>query len=215
MVGLENIPKKGPVLIICYHAAMPADMYFMFYRVYLKTGRMMYVIGDKFLFLLPIYKIFAECFNVSTGTVESCVKTLKNGEVLCIAPGGTYEAQFGDENYELLWKNRVGFAKTAIAANASIIPMFTENCREAYRQTTLFQRLFKSIYETTRLPFVPLYGGFPVKFRTHLGKPIEVKEDDTPEILRDRVEKELKAIIKENQRLPGCISAALLDRFRF
>lgn len=212
IVGLENFPREGPALVIFYHAAMPVDMYFLSFRIYLKTGRMMHAIGDKFLFILSIYNVFAECFNISTGTIESCVKTLENGGVLCIAPGGTFEAQFGDENYELMWKNRTGFAKVALEAKVNIIPIFTENVREAYRQTTLFKRIWMKIYENTRFPFVPLYGGFPVKLRTHLGKPVKIVEGDTPETLKDRVAKEMKKLIASNQRLPGSIPLALVDR---
>jgi len=35
---------------------------------------------------------------------------------LLIFLGGVYEAQFGDSNYQLLWKNRLGFAKIALEA---------------------------------------------------------------------------------------------------
>lgn len=156
IVGLENFPKNGPALLICYHAAMPVDLYLVSYRIYLKTGRMMHAVGDKFLFIFSIYNVFADCFNVSAGTVESCVKVLETGEIMCIAPGGTYEAQFGDENYELLWRNRLGFAKVAMEAKVNIIPVFTENVREGYRQTTLFQQIWRRIYESTHLPFVPV-----------------------------------------------------------
>ena len=31
---------------------------------------------------------------------------------------------------------------------------------------------FRWLYERFRLPFAPIYGGFPVKFRTYLGDPI-------------------------------------------
>lgn len=213
--GIENFPKDGPALVIFYHGAMPIDMYFMSFRIYLKSGRMMHCVGDKFLFILSIYKIFAECFNISTGSVESCVNTIQNGGVLCISPGGTYEAQFGDENYELMWKNRLGFAKVAIEAKANVIPVFAENIREAYRQTTLFKNIWMAIYENTRLPFVPLYGGFPVKLRTHIGKPIKVKDGETPEELKERVAQELTTLIKKNQRLPGSISLSLMDRLGF
>jgi hypothetical protein len=57
-----------------------------------------------------------EAFKVIPGTVNSCSSILNEGNLLAIAPGGVYEAQFGTENYELLWRNRVGFAKVALQA---------------------------------------------------------------------------------------------------
>ena len=43
------------------------------------------------------------------------------------------------------------------------------------------------IYAATRFPFVPLYGGFPVKLKTIVGKPILYNENFTPEQLQEHV----------------------------
>ena len=51
--------------------------------------------------------------------------------MLGIAPGGAYESLFGDSNYPVLWQSRLGFARVALKANKPIIPVFTENIREA------------------------------------------------------------------------------------
>ena len=64
----------------------------------------------------------------------------------------------------------------AISAGVPIIPVFTENIREvtlslAGRMNT-GRSLWENLYESTKLPIVPIYGLFPVKLRTHLGKPI-------------------------------------------
>lgn len=82
-------------------------------------------------------------------------------------------AQFGDERYRLLWGQRVGFAKVAIEAKVPIIPVFTQNIREAFRSIRFGQNFFRKIYERIKIPVVPIYGGFPVKLRTIVGKPIE------------------------------------------
>lgn len=70
--------------------------------------------------------------KVIPGTVQSCATILKEGNLLAISPGGVFEAQFGNNYYELLWRKRIGFAKVAIEAKAPIIPMFTgtDNCQD-------------------------------------------------------------------------------------
>lgn len=65
-----------------------------------------------------------------------------------------------------------------------VIPMFTENCRDAFRTPRWGRRLFRPLYEKTRLPLCPIYGGFPVKMITHLGKPIHFTADSTPEQIK-------------------------------
>lgn len=128
--------------------------------------------------------------KVIPGTIQSCATILKEGNLLAISPGGVFEAQFGNNYYELLWRKRIGFAKVAIEAKSPIIPMFTENLREGFRSVGFLRRLFVKLYNATRIPVIPVYGGFPVKFRTHLGTPIPYDPNLSPEELQEKVEKE-------------------------
>uniref|UniRef100_A0A336KMQ7 CSON011024 protein n=1 Tax=Culicoides sonorensis TaxID=179676 RepID=A0A336KMQ7_CULSO len=214
VVGLENLPENGPALIIYYHGAIPIDMYYFVARVYLKRNRLIYTVGDRFLFKMPGWAIIAEAFKVSPGTVQSCSKVLKDGNYLAISPGGVYEAQFGDNYYELLWGRRVGFAKVAIDAKVPIIPLFTENIREGFRAVGFATSVFLKIYKFLKFPIRPIYGGFPVKFRTYVGKPIEFDENITPEELQTKTRIAIEQLIAQYQRIPGSIVHAMLDRFR-
>lgn len=215
IVGIENLPVNGPALIVYYHGAMPIDMYYFCARILLQRGRLVYTVGDRFLFKLPGWGLIADVFNVSAGTVQSCANTLKDGNLLAISPGGVYEAQFGDHYYELLWRNRIGFAKAAIEAKVPIIPFFTENLREGFRQIGFMRNFFMKLYNATRIPVRPIYGGFPVKFRSYLGKPIEYDPNLTPEQLQEKVALSLEDLINKHQRIPGSIMLGLLDRLPF
>lgn len=143
--GLENLPKEGSGLIIYYHGAIPIDMYYFVASIYLKMDRLIYTVGDRFLFKLPGWNIIAQALKVSAGTVMSCTETLKNGHLLAISPGGVYEAQFGNNYYELLWQQRLGFCKVALESKAPIIPMFTENIREGFRNIGIGRRFFTKL----------------------------------------------------------------------
>ena len=57
--------------------------------------------------------------------------------------------------------------------------MFTENCRESFRTPEWGRNFFRWIYEKTKIPLCPIYGGFPVKMITHLGKPMTFNYDNT------------------------------------
>ena len=56
--GLERIPDSGPALIIYYHGAVPLDIYYLIAKIYLKKRRLIYPIGDRFLFYIPGRPIF-------------------------------------------------------------------------------------------------------------------------------------------------------------
>lgn len=81
----------------------------------------------------------------------------------------------------MIWGSRIGFAKVAVEAKVPIIPVFTQNLREAFRAIRIGQSLFKRIYERFKYPVVPIYGGFPVKLRTFIGKPIPYDPSLSPE----------------------------------
>jgi len=169
---------------------------------------------DNFLFKVPGFKIFLEAFSCTPGTVDSLAEQLSQGKTLGLAPGGVYEAQFGDHEYKILWRERLGFARAALKANVPILPVFTENIREAFRVFPLGGSFFYWLYLKTRLPLRPLFGGFPVKLRTHIGEPIYPEENMTPEMLRDRCQDALEKMIARHQRIPGSIWRGLFDRFK-
>jgi 1-acyl-sn-glycerol-3-phosphate acyltransferase len=53
LIGLENIPKKGPALIIYYHGTFPIDHYYIVFKVYESMRRLIYTVGARFLFKIP------------------------------------------------------------------------------------------------------------------------------------------------------------------
>ncbi|MBN3304749.1 TMM68 protein, partial [Amia calva] len=158
------------------------------------------------------FKLLLEVFSVMHGPQKECVNALKNGHLLGISPGGVREALFSDESYVLLWGNRKGFAQVAIDAKVPIIPMFTQNVREGFRSLGSI-RLYRWLYEKFRLPIVPIYGGFPVKFRTYLGDPIPYDPNLTAAELADKVRYAVQSLIDRHQKIPGNILRALLERF--
>ncbi|RLU26879.1 hypothetical protein DMN91_000677 [Ooceraea biroi] len=70
------------------------------------------------------------------------------------------------------------------------------------------------IYARTKFPLAPIYGGFPVKLVTYVGKPIQCDGDLTPEELQLKVADALQNLIRKHQRIPGNISWALVERVR-
>nr|XP_018916703.1 PREDICTED: transmembrane protein 68 [Bemisia tabaci] len=213
VVGEENIPKDSGALLIYYHGALPIDVYYLLARTYLNQNRLIHTVGDRFLFKIPGWKILTEVLKIIPGTVQSCSAVLKENNMLAISPGGVYEAQFGDCYYHLMWKKRLGFAKVAIDAKTPVIPFFTENIREAFRCLGIGRRLLLRLYLATKIPLVPIYGGFPVKLRTYIGKPIIFEDGVTPEEVQIKVAAAVEELIQKHQRVPGSITRALFDRF--
>lgn len=213
--GLENLPTEGPGLIIAYHGTLPLDLYYVIAKGILYTKRTIHLVGDKFVFKIPGWGKMCKVFCITPGTVDDCIANLAQGNLLIIAPGGVREALFSNPvTYEIMWGRRLGFAKVVLGANVPVIPMFTENCREAFRTPRWCRRICRPLYERTRLPLCPIYGGFPVKMITHLGEPLNFPPTATPEQIKFSVRNALSDMIQAHQVLPGSILRALLQRVR-
>ncbi|OWF44773.1 transmembrane protein 68-like [Mizuhopecten yessoensis] len=212
IVGFDKIPREGPALLIYYHGTIPIDFYYVIAKTLLDKNRHIRAVGDRFLFHIPGWRLMMEVMRVTPGTVQSCVNVLREGHLLGIAPGGVREALFGDEHYQLMWGRRDGYAKVAIQANVPVIPLFTQNVREAFRTPVFGRNLLLKLYEKTRLPISLIYGFFPVKMRTFVGDPIYPDQTQSVDQFKRRVESALHLMIHQNQRLPGNIFMALLDR---
>ncbi|XP_063226721.1 DGAT1/2-independent enzyme synthesizing storage lipids isoform X2 [Bacillus rossius redtenbacheri] len=210
--GMENIPDETPALLVYYHGALPIDLYYFIAKTVMLKNRLIHTVADRFLFKVPGFSIISEALNVIPGTIQICANILKSNNLLAIAPGGVYEAQFGNSYYRLMWKKRLGFAKVALEAKVPIIPVFTQNLREAFRSVSLGRRLWLKIYALTKLPIVPIYGGFPVKLCTHVGEPIPYDGSLTPEQLQQKVAAALEELMEKHQRFPGSIFRALVER---
>ncbi|KAI6211996.1 PlsC domain-containing protein [Aphelenchoides besseyi] len=213
--GMENVPDEGPALFVAYHGTLPLDIYYLIARIMLYKKRTLHVVGDKFVFKIPGWGKICKVFCITPGTVEDCIANLKAGNLLIIAPGGVREALFSNPvNYQIMWGKRLGFAKVILGADVPVIPVLTENCREAFRTPRWGRKLFRRFYERTRLPICPIYGGFPVKMITHLGKPLTFDQDTLPEDIKTVVKEKVHDLILEHQRLPGSIFFGIWQRFK-
>ena len=209
--GLENIPKDSAALLIWYHGPVPVDYFGLVAKIYKRDGRMINTIVDRCLTVLPGFENVQKYLKASAGGKGYCVDLLENGELLAVAPGGSREALF-DESYSSDWGDRTGFAKVALLTGAPIIPIFTENIREAYCTMSTGRKLWRFIFDQTKLPMIPIYGGFPVKLTTHIGTPIRVNRDETAHHLKERVQGAIAEMISTHQRSSRSITDAVMDR---
>ncbi|XP_065255514.1 DGAT1/2-independent enzyme synthesizing storage lipids-like [Emys orbicularis] len=209
--GIEKIPE-GPGLIVYYHGASPVHYCFFIYTLYIQTGRLCYSVVDRFVAKLPGIQLYLNLLPAVHSGRDESVEILKKGNLLGVAPGGGREAFFSDENYNLLWGNRKGFAQVAIDAKVPIIPLFTQNIQEGCRTLGKIG-FFRWFYERSRLPLIPVYGGFPVKLRTYIGDPILYDPNITATELVEKTKLAIEMLRDRHQELPGSILRALLERF--
>lgn len=213
IVGLENIPKEKPALLIMYHSAATSDILYTTVYIYLKLNRKLKLVADRCLFNVPILKYVYEASQATPGKVDELVDFFSKDHLVMILPGGLYEAAFSDENYTLLWGQRKGFARVAALAKVPIIPLFTQNCRAMVKTLDFGKKWWHKLYEKYKICLRFWIGCYPVKLRCIIGKPIEFDENRSIDDLVDLTKERLSELIKSHQRRPDCIISAQLERF--
>ena len=185
-------------MLIWYHGPMPVDYFGLIAKVFTRDHRMVFSVVDRCLHMIPGLSRVKRHLQCGSFSRVECATRLLSGDLIGISPGGSREALF-DDSFEVSWGNRIGFAKIAAFTKSPIIPIFSENIRTAYRTMETGRTFWRWIFEKTKLPLVPLYGGFPVDIVTHVGKPLIVKEGETPKQLQERVRIEMKKLINTCQ----------------
>ena len=67
-------------------------------------------------------------------------------------------------------------------------------------------------WEMTHKIAPPVVGGLPVRLTTHVGDQINVLPGETPEQLKERVERAMKEMIADHQVKEGGVGRAIMER---
>lgn len=123
-LGLEHVPREGAVLLTGNHSIYGMlDIPMLGLEVWEKTGRAVRGLGDHIHFKLPLWRDLLRSIGAVRGTREVCGRLFEAGEVVLVFPGGGREVmKHKHEQYQLIWKERIGFARMAIEHGVPIVP---------------------------------------------------------------------------------------------
>ncbi|HEX4362469.1 MAG TPA: lysophospholipid acyltransferase family protein [Pseudonocardia sp.] len=132
--GLDRIPADGAVLLVGNHTVLGMlDMPLMLGEIHRVTGRFVRGMADHAHFAVPVWRDVLVRQGGVRGTPENCRALLGAGEAVLVYPGGGREvAKRKGEKYQLLWKQRMGFARLAIEAGCPIVPFAAVGAEESY-----------------------------------------------------------------------------------
>lgn len=202
VIGFENVIKlqqqKKGLMIVYYHGALPLDVYYLNSWSHVNHSIPLRPVVDHFMFKVPGFRLLLDAFGALWGPRSRLEDVLREGEIVIVSPGGVREA-LHSKHYQQIWGKRDGFAKVAEAAQVPIVPMFTENVRQAFDFPNRFKgEIMRRLYEYTRLPLSLLFGGFPVKLKTYIGEPIDTIGKSVDEI-RTEAQYAIEDLIKKHQ----------------
>lgn len=133
-VGLDRIPAERPLLFVGNHTLFGMlDVPLLFAELYQRQGIFLRALGDHGHFKIPVWRDFLTRFGTVDGTRENCAALMEQGEAVLVFPGGGREvAKRKGEKYALLWKERLGFARMAIAHGCTVVPFAAVGVEEMF-----------------------------------------------------------------------------------
>lgn len=134
-LGLWELDLQRPALFVGNHTLFGlTDAPLMVEHLYSQYGVLLRGLGDRGHFQVPLWRDFLISRGMVLGTPEVCSALMSAGQHVLVFPGGAREVmRRRGEAYNLIWKQRAGFARMAIEHGYDIIPFGSVGPDESYR----------------------------------------------------------------------------------
>jgi len=214
--GMERVPRDRPALFVGNHTMMGVlDPPLLVMGLYEQCGIFIRPLGDHFHFQIPVWRDLLTRFGTVDGTRENCRALMRAGESILVFPGGGREVfKRRGERYQLIWKQRTGFARLAIEHGYTIMPFAAVGADDCFDilvdgddmlRTPIGHWIQAVSPEPDAIP--PLVRGLgptplprPERFYFWFGKPIETRaykgregDDAVCFAMRERVRRAVQA----------------------
>lgn len=133
-LGMERIPQQRPLLFVGNHTLGGIlDVPLMARELYVEKGIALRALADHFHYALPVWRDLLDRVGAVEGTPENCAALMEAGECVLVFPGGAREVtKRKGEQYQLIWKQRRGFARLAAAHDCTIVPFSAVGVEDAF-----------------------------------------------------------------------------------
>jgi len=223
-IGIENLCEDTPTLFVGNHSIYGLiDVPLLMTELYCQNNMFIHGLADHLHFKIPGWRNLLSAFGAVEGTRENCSAMMSKGKHILVFPGGGREVcKRKGEAYQLVWKQRAGFAKLAIENGYQIIPFASVGADDCYDilfdandiahtklgSLILKTRLGSSFFRNGDM-IPPLSKGLgltvlprPEPFYFSFGKPIKTQELlSTKETVWDTRERTRLAVFQEIQEL--------------
>lgn len=202
--GIERIPDGVPHLFVSNHSLYGLEMPLFVNHLYQEKGIFPRGLADHFHFAMPNGPMLRS-FGAVDGTKENVDTLMEAAQDVLVYPGGGHEVlkHSSVPRYELMWKQRVGFARCAIKHGYPIIPCACVGTEDMFINTPLniptpYKGLVIPISVTTpcRVQKVYIWFGEPISTKQYNG---EFTNDGFAREVRDKTKAAIEAGIQELQ----------------
>jgi len=129
--GMQNIPADGSLLAGNHTLYAFLDLPFMLTEIWKRHELAVRSLGENAHYAIPIWRELLTACGMVRGTRENVRALMGEGQTVLVFPGGAREVnKRRGEKYQLMWKERIGFARLAIEHGYPIIPFAAVGAEE-------------------------------------------------------------------------------------
>lgn len=165
--GIENIPARGPVLLIANHSGqLPLDGVLIGGAMAMKTDgpRAPRAMIERFFPTVPWLGGVLTGIGAVIGDPLNCIKMLEQGEAIIVFPEGVRGSGKLYRHRYQLQRFGNGFMHMAMQTGATIVPVGVVGCEETMPSLANLSPLAKLL----GLPYVPVSPLLPLPARVYL-----------------------------------------------
>jgi 1-acyl-sn-glycerol-3-phosphate acyltransferase len=222
--GIDRIPERGSLFVGNHTIFGFLDLPFMMSELWRRRGIVVRGLGDHGHYAIPVWRDLLELSGMVRGTRENVHALMRGNEHVLVFPGGAGEVfKARGQKYQLLWKERLGFARLAIEHSYPIVPFAAVGAEEmlevvADDRTPGVAQVSSLMKRLVGVSLPPLVRGVgptilprPERLYFWFGDPIETArfsagDDSAARLLRDEVraavEGGIETLMSERERDP-------------
>ena len=189
VVGAENLPVTGPVLVVGNHSLLwPIEVWATASAIFDRRGIEAPVVGLAYdlLFTIPWLGSQLRRVGVVPAAEDAAADALRRGELVMVYPGGDLDAcrPVGQRDRVELGEHR-GFVKLALRQGVPLVPVVTHGGTHSTVILARGDRLARLLrLDAIRVKVFPIFAGLPFGIESVLTPPLPLPVGITVEVLR-------------------------------
>jgi len=216
LYGLDKVPSDGSLLVGNHTIYGFLDLPFMMAELWKQRRIAIRSLGEHAHYAVPIWRDLLAVGGMVRGTRENVRALMRDRQTILVFPGGAREVnKRRGQEYQLLWRERIGFARLAVEHGYPVVPFAAVGVDDMLdvvvdQNTPVYgdvARLYEKVMGFPTPPIVRGIGLTPLPRLDRLyfwfGEPIDAgrfgtRFDDTPaaRALRDEVKQAILAGIQ-------------------
>jgi 1-acyl-sn-glycerol-3-phosphate acyltransferase len=186
LYGVEHLPADGSLMVGNHTIYGLLDLPFMMAEVWKRRGLVIRGLGEHAHYAVPIWRELLSAGGMVRGTRENVRALMRERQTILVFPGGSREVnKRRGQQYQLLWRERIGFARLAIESGYPVVPFAAVGAEEMLDvivdQETPVYGQFAALYEKLMgFPTPPIVRGVgllpiprPERLYFWIGEPID------------------------------------------